>query len=110
MVRTNKKTHIMHAVIRETSYAPDKPIQESQEFQEFQALHARQSGYQGTVVVDVGDGRFLTLTLWQTAENMDAARKALGPIVQRLLDPLMTAPSQLLGTGPVVVNDLGRIQ
>jgi hypothetical protein len=30
--------------------------------------------------------------------------------VQQLLDPLMSAPSKLLGTGPVVVNDLAQVQ
>lgn len=98
----------MHAVVRETTYAPDKPIHKSQEFREFQELHARRAGYQGTVVIDAGDGRHLTLTLWETAEDMSTAREALEPIVQRLLDPLMTRPSRLVGTGLVVVNDLSR--
>jgi len=96
----------MYAVFRETSYAPDKPIYESQEFQEFQQVHANRRGYQGTVVADVSGGRFLTLTLWETAEDMDSAREDLGPVVERLLNPLMTSPSKLHGTGPVVVNDL----
>ncbi|MGH8671873.1 MAG: hypothetical protein ACREUA_07535 [Burkholderiales bacterium] len=100
----------MYAVIRETSYAPDKPIYESQEFREFQQAHAHLRGYTGTVVADVGSGRFLTLTLWETAEDMVSARETIGPVVQRLLDPLMAAPSKLLGTGPVVVNDLVHVQ
>jgi hypothetical protein len=37
---------------------------------------------------------------------MDAAREALGPVVGRLLEPLMTSPAVLLGTGRVVVSDL----
>jgi hypothetical protein len=100
----------MHAVFREAKYAPDKPIHKSSEFQEFQAVHARQNGYQGTVVVEAGGGRYLTITLWETADDMASARETLGPVVQRLLDPLMTSPSQLLGTGPVVVNDLAQVQ
>ena len=96
----------MHAVFRETTYAPDKPIHLSREFQEFQQAHARRPGYCGTVVADAGNGRFLTLTLWDTAEAMHSAREALGPVVERLLEPLMTSPSVLLGTGQVVVNDL----
>ncbi len=39
---------------------------------------------------------------------MAAAREALEPVVQRLLDPLMTAPSKLPDTEPVVVVDLAR--
>ena len=96
----------MHAVLRETTYAPERPIYKTPEFHEFQELHAGRRGYRGTVLVDAGNGRFLTLTLWETAEDMSAAREALGPIVQRLLDPLMTAPSRLVGTGLVVVDDL----
>lgn len=96
----------MHAVIRETSYASDKPIYETDEFQQFQNEHARLRGYLGTVVVDVGGGRFVTLTLWQTAEDKDAAREVMGPVVQRFLEPLMTSPAKLLGTGSVVANDL----
>jgi hypothetical protein len=96
----------MHAVIRETHYARDMPIAESREFQEFQELHAARPGYRGTIVVDSGNGRFLTLTLWEGEDEMNAAREALEPVVEKLLNPLMTAPSRLLATGPVVVDDL----
>jgi hypothetical protein len=94
------------AVFRETTYEADKPMYESAEFQEFQRAHALRPGYEGTIVADVGDGRFLTVTLWDNASDMDAARDALGPVVGRLLNPMMTTPAKLLGTGKVVVNDL----
>jgi hypothetical protein len=96
----------MHAVVRETSYAPEMPLIHTPEFREFQREHANRNGYLGTVVVDVGGGRFLTLTLWQTAEDLTAAREIMAPVVERTLNPLMTSPAKLLGTGPVVVNDL----
>ncbi len=96
----------MYAVFRESSYAPDRPIYKSQEFREFQQVHAKRRGYRGTVVADLGGGRFLTLTLWETAEDMDSARQALSPVVERLLNPLMTSPSKLHGTGKVVFNDI----
>ena len=96
----------MYAVFRETRYAPDREVALTPEYQEFNAVHATQSGYLGTVVADVGDGRLLTVTLWATAEAMAAARDALGPVIARTLNPLMTAPAVLLGTGRVVVNDL----
>ena len=100
----------MYAVFRESTYAPGRPIQEASEFREFQTAHAKQSGYMGTIVTDVGAGRYLTVTLWETAADMDAARKALGPVVGRLLEPLMTVDSQLLGTGQVVVNDFSTVR
>jgi hypothetical protein len=96
----------LFAVFRETTYDSDKPMYESEQFGSFQQAHAARSGYKGTIVADTGNGRFLTVTLWETAEDMDSARVALGPIVQRLLDPMMTTPAKLLGTGRVVVNDL----
>jgi len=96
----------MYAVFREASYVPGKPIAESPEFRKFQREHASRPGYVGSLVADAGGGRFLTVTLWETAEAMDAARKALGPVVEQLLNPMMTAPSNLIGTGPVVADDL----
>jgi hypothetical protein len=96
----------MHAVVRETTYAPDAPIYARREFEEFQEAHARLPGYRGTIVVDAGSGRFITLTLWDRAEDMAAARTAMTPIVARLLDPLMTSPASLVATGEVVVDDL----
>jgi hypothetical protein len=96
----------MHAVVRETSYDPDVPIHERREFQEFQEAHAGLPGYRGTIVVDAGAGRFITLTVWESAEDMAAARTTMTPIVARLLDPLMTSPARLVATGEVVVDDL----
>jgi hypothetical protein len=96
----------MHAVIRETTYPERLAIDQTTEFQEFQREHANLSGYLGTVVVDTGTGRYLTLTLWRTAEEMSSAREAMGPIVERTVNPLMTSSAKLLGTGQVVVNDL----
>jgi hypothetical protein len=58
------------------------------------------------VVVDAGGGRFLTLTLWATEDDMRAGREAMGPVVAGTVAPLLTAPAVLHGTGPVVVNDL----
>lgn len=98
----------MQAVVRETRYEADRPIQETQAFQEFQEAHAKLAGYKGTVVVDAGEGRYLTFTLWASREEMKAAQEAMGTVVGRTIDPLMTAPAVLLGTGPVVVNDLTK--
>jgi hypothetical protein len=96
----------MYAVVRETNYAPENPIYQTEQFREFQQEHSRLHGYQGTIVADVGSGRFITLTLWQTSEDMTAGREIMGPVVERLLNPLMIAPAKLIGTGPVVVDDL----
>jgi hypothetical protein len=96
----------MHAVIREATCASGSPMHESPQFKEFQVLHARQPGYEGTFVIDAGDGRMFTVTLWHTAQHAVAARVVLEPLVRRVLNPLMIAPSRLLGVGPVVVKDV----
>lgn len=96
----------MYAVIRETSYSSDNPIYQTEHFQQFQQEHSRLHGYQGTIVVETSPGRFITLTLWQTSEDMTAGREVMGPVVERLLDKLMISPAKLLGTGAVVVNDV----
>jgi hypothetical protein len=101
---------VMYAVFRETRYPPGRNVVSTPEYQEFNVVHAAQPGYRGTVVADVGDGRLLTVTLWETAEAMAAAREALGPVVVRTLDPLMITPAILLGTGRVVVNDLVKME
>ena len=92
----------MHAILREATYATDTPVHESREFKEFQALHARQPGYVGSYVIDAGDGRLFTVTLWESPTHAAAARAVLEPVVRRVLHPLMNAPSRLLATGPVV--------
>ena len=96
----------MYAVFRETRYAPDTKIEQTEAFKEFQDRHAKQPGYIGTLVSNVGESRYLSVTLWETEKDMNNAREALAPVVADLLGPVMTAPAKLLGTGPVVVNDI----
>ena len=96
----------MYAVIRDNQYDPKKLAQSAKEMEEFNAHHAAQPGYDGNMVVDLSNGHMLIVTLWQTEKQAHAARVALEPAIQRLLVPLMTRPSQLIGAGPVVVSDL----
>ena len=96
----------MYAVIRETTYPPDAPLAERPEFKASQDRHAALPGYRGTIVTDLGSGRHITVTLWDTADHMNAARDAVGPTVRELIEPLMTAPTKLLGTGEVAYSDI----
>lgn len=96
----------MFAVIRETTYPAYKPLGEGPQFRAFQEAHAEQPGYMGTIVTHLGDGRYVTVTLWDSARHMDAAREAIGPTVGKLLEPIMLAPSRLYGTGEVAYTDL----
>jgi hypothetical protein len=96
----------MFAVIRETTYPVDKPLSERPQFRAFQKAHAEHPGYRGTIVTHLGDGRHVTVTLWDSAQHMDAAREAIGPTVGKLLEPIMLAPSRLYGTGEVAYTDV----
>jgi hypothetical protein len=98
----------MYAVIRDNQYDPKKLPQSAKEMSEFNAHHATQPGYDGNIVVDLSNGHMLIVTLWRTEKQAHAARIALEPDIQRLLVPLMTRPSQLVGAGPVVVADLAN--
>jgi hypothetical protein len=96
----------VYAVVRETAYDLERLADASRELDEFQTLHAAQPGYQGNVVVDTSDGRRITVTLWASEAHSTAARRALEPEVRRLLAPLMSAPSRIVGVGPVGATDL----
>ncbi len=96
----------MYAVVRETFYSPDEPFYNTEGFKEFDRKHSSLYGYRGSVVVEAEPGRFITLTLWQTREDLAAAREAMAPVVGQFLEPLMTKPAVLIGTGKVVADDL----
>ncbi len=69
-----------------------------------QSLHASQPGYAGSLVIDDGH-RLIAVNLWDTEHAAAAARTAIGPQVQRLLEPLMTGPSELIAAGEVLASD-----
>jgi len=96
----------MRAVVRETTYPVDTPLADRPEFKAFQDTHATQPGYLGTIVTHLGNGRHITVTLWDTADHMNAARDAIGPAVKTLIEPIMSAPTRLLGTGEVAYADI----
>src|SRR3954471_16844795 len=96
----------MYSVIRENFYDLAKLERAGKEMQEFQTIHAKQPGYRGNIVVDLGSGHMLIVTLWESEAQAHAARTALEPHIERLLVPLMAKPSHLLGAGQVVVNDV----
>jgi hypothetical protein len=98
----------MYAVLRLNSFDPAQLVVSADRMEEFDAIHAAQPGFIGSVVVDLGAGRRFALNLWETEQHSTAALQVLGPEVGRLLGPLMAAPSQLIGAGPVLSSDLVR--
>ena len=98
----------MFAVVREATYDTEKRASASQQVEEFARIRAQQAGYRGTVTVDAGDGRTLTLALWETEEQQQAASATLAPEAQRLMGPLWTTPARIIGSGEVIHNDLTK--
>ena len=99
----------MYAIVRSNTYHPTKLAEVRAQLAEFQELHAHQPGYRGAIVVDAGNGRWLTVNLWESEEHATAALPAMVPQVQRLLGPLTAAPSEVIGTGSVVLTDLTKV-
>jgi hypothetical protein len=96
----------MFAIVRLNSFDPIK-LAASPALEEFDQLHRTQPGYVGTVIVDLQAGRRLVLNLWESEQHSAAALSVLGPEVSRLLEPLMSHPSELVGAGTVISTDLG---
>ena len=97
----------MYAVVRLNSFDPVK-LADSTSLEEFDQIHRAQPGYVGTVVVDLQAGRRLALNLWESEEHSAAALSVVGPEVGRLLEPLMSHPSEFVGAGTVLSTDLVR--
>ncbi|GAB2635146.1 hypothetical protein [Kribbella swartbergensis] len=98
----------MYAVLRLNSFDQDKLAVSSAQVEEFDRIHAAQPGYEGSIVVDLGAGRRFMINLWHSEEDSKAAFSRLVPEVDRLLTPLMAAPSEFVGAGPVSSLDLPR--
>ncbi len=96
----------MYAVVRLNSFDPSKLSASSDTLDQFDRVHAAQPGFLGTVVVDLQAGRRLVVNLWESEGRAAEALSVLGPEVRRLLNPLMSNPSELLGAGTVISTDL----
>jgi hypothetical protein len=95
----------MYAVVRLNSFDLKK-LANSPALEQFDQIHLAQPGYVGNIVVDLQGGRRLVLNLWESEEHSAAALSVVGPEVGRLLEPLMSHPSELVGAGTVISTDL----
>ena len=50
------------------------------------------------------------VNLWENEQLSEVARATLGSEVQRLLAPVMSSPSELLGAGPVASAHLPKLR
>jgi hypothetical protein len=98
----------MFATVREGTYDPEQLGQGQPQLEEFAALRARQPGDAGSLTVDAGGGRTFTLALWESEAQAAAARAVLEPEAQRLMGPLWTVPTRVLGRGAVLRTDLAK--
>ena len=98
----------MYAIVRIATYDPAAVEKGQKQLDEFQEVHASQPGYAGTVVVDVGDGRWVTVNVWDSQESATAALPRMIPVVQRQVEPLLVTPSEMIGAGRVVFTDLKK--
>jgi hypothetical protein len=96
------KEDSMYAVLRVNTFDPVRSAASADQMQEFDRIHGAQPGFLGTVSVDLEGGRRFFMNLWESEEHAQRALPVLVPLVERLLQPLMSAPSVLIGTGPVV--------
>jgi hypothetical protein len=96
----------LYAVVRDNQYDPSKLAEGQAALDEFQALHDRQVGSLGTLIIDAGNDRWITINVWESQEQAMAALPGLVPEVERLIEPVLAAPSQLIVAGPVRVDTL----
>ncbi len=95
----------MFAVVRERSVDSGTRTDRAEEFRRFRA---RQPGYRGTLEVASDDGRTMLVSLWDTAEQAQAASVALEPEARRLNGPQWSGPPRVIGQGQVAYDDLTK--
>ncbi len=98
----------MYGVVRETTFDSKKRADSSEQIEEFARIRAQQPGYLGAVTMDAGNGRTLSVVLWESKEQQEAAGAKLAPEAERLMGPLWTTPARIIGTGNVVYDDLTK--
>lgn len=94
----------MYAIVRQFEYQPRMLADAAPALAEIAQLHSRQPGYAGSVTVEDGR-RLMVLNLWDSEYAAAASREAIGPRVQRLLEPLMAGASELIAAGAVQADD-----
>jgi hypothetical protein len=97
----------MYAIVRRNTFDPDKLADPDADrvLRAFDQAHAAQPGFIKSIVIDEHDGRRLVVNLWETEEQAAAGVSVLGAQVGRLLGPLMSKPSELIGVGTVIAAD-----
>jgi heme-degrading monooxygenase HmoA len=97
----------MYAVVRKLKY-DETHLDEGgrQQLAEFNAIHERQPGFRGSLVLRADGGEAVALNLWESERDAMAGLEVLRPAVQQLLEPLLQEPALLVGAGQVTDNTL----
>jgi hypothetical protein len=100
----------MYATVWETFYEPRRPGGGRAQPEAFAALRARLPGFVGSLAVAAGDGRVLTLALWESEERASAALALLEPEARRVFGATRAPPARVIARGPVldVANAFAR--
>ena len=96
----------MYAVVRESQRRPEGQAQAEADRAEFVALRAQQPGSLGAISLDLGDGRTVTVALWESAQAQQDASAALRQHAERLIFAHTTEPPRIVYQGNVIADDL----
>jgi hypothetical protein len=96
----------MQAVLRLNTFRTDSLPEAVEALSELEQQHTDKEGYVGTLTVDLGQGRFFVANVWDNEEHRLAGLRALGPVVDQLINPLLSGPSELIGVGAVLPSNL----
>jgi hypothetical protein len=99
----------VYAIIRLNTFDPDKLASAAQDLADFDRIHAAQPGFRGSLLVSLDERRRLAVNLWDDSAASRVGLSVLGPHVARLLVPIMSEPSQLVGAGEVISMDLRHL-
>jgi hypothetical protein len=94
----------MYVVVREVIL--DNEDQYNAAHREFASILAQTPGLRGTISLDAGEGRHVSIALWDSAAAAQTAGPHLGPHYERLLAPHTASPGRVVYEGPVVTETL----
>jgi hypothetical protein len=100
----------MYATVRETFYDPRQLGGGRAQLEAFAAVRARLPGFVGSLAVAAGDGRVVTLVLWESEARASAALALLAPEARRVFGATRAPPARVIAQGPVldVANAFAR--
>lgn len=94
----------MYVVVREVLLKDEEAYNTAHH--EFARILAQQPALRGTISLDAGDGRHVSIAVWDSAADSEAAGPTLGPHYMRLLAPHTASQGRIVYEGPLVSETL----